>query len=80
MMMCGLAFVQRASDGTIEFVSEASANRFTKEGAKCLVWNNQPDLSRFASSKKFVEKEGLGTMASGALGALDTALEVVPED
>ena len=76
--MCGLALVQRASDGTIEFVSEASANRFTNEGAKCLVWNNQPDLSRFASSKKqFVEKEGLGTMASGAL---DTGLAVMAEE
>jgi hypothetical protein len=32
---------ERAADGTIEFVTEASKSHFIAEGARCLVWNVQ---------------------------------------
>ena len=38
LIYCGMQKV-RANDGTIEFVSPDSAERFRAEGSKCLVWN-----------------------------------------
>ena len=39
LMYCGMQKV-RANDGTIEFVSPESTEKFKAEGSKCLVWNH----------------------------------------
>ena len=39
LMHCGMQKV-RANDGTIEFVSPESTEKFKVEGSKCLVWNH----------------------------------------
>ena len=39
----------RANDGTIEFVSAETRQRFITEGAQCLVWNYLPQIVRDAA-------------------------------
>ena len=61
----------RAKDGTIEFVSEGSRERFMAEGAKCLIWNNLPDVS----AKEIAdEKDNEATMFGRAADQAEAAL------
>ena len=41
----------RANDGTIEFVSAATRDRFVEQGAKCLCWNYLPAIVRGAAEQ-----------------------------
>ena len=40
LLHCGLEKV-KANDGTVEWVVPESKERFVKEGAACLIWNQQ---------------------------------------
>ena len=40
LLRCGLEKV-KAVDGTVEWVAPESKERFVKEGAACLIWNQQ---------------------------------------
>jgi len=60
----------RAKDGTIEFVSAESRERFLREGAKCLIWNqleaSAAEDSRAMEAEAKTESEDAGDDISGA--------------
>jgi hypothetical protein len=51
---------EKAHDGSIEFVSAGSKERFLRDGQQCLIWNDET-LKRKAAAKAAILKESLGS-------------------
>ena len=49
---------EKARDGSIEFVSADSKERFVQNGQQCLIWNDET-LKRMAAAKAAMLKESL---------------------
>ena len=68
---CGMAKA-RAADGTIEFVSAASRERFVREGKACLIWNY---LAVAQAELKASDDLALAAAPTPAATATDGAVE-----
>ena len=63
-MHCGMQKV-RANDGTIEFVSAPSRERYVMEGSACLIWNHLAEEAEQLRAAQAEEDAAAKTAAHG---------------